>query len=120
MDKMIKLDNYYFYLEEYTPNKIQEGESRHSRDGTFHKSVTAEYDEHELIFLPVNEKRHNQLLYILNKNTPEPIGLGENIDFVDDLGNEYKVSIPHDEFDFERLEGEKVKYRWEMILKVVD
>jgi len=106
---MIKLYKYFFEVDEITPSPEILGESTRSLNGTLHTNRTGKmFHTFEIEFEDLDKYDIGNLYYILNLLYPnEGQGL-ESIEFVDEDGAEYDVTIPlplNDSVDIENSNG---------------
>lgn len=116
---MVRIDNYFFEVSDYTPNIEEIGNSRRGFNGNkLHTDYTNDYHIFDLTIEDLTKEQHGNLLYLLYKCRPEN-GSAEKLTFEDDTGEVYTVTIPIDGFDFDRQQGEKVRYVWNLRLEEV-
>lgn len=119
MGKFFRIDNYFFEISNYDVSLNYKGQSRRSRSGKLHTDYTSRYYTFDITIEGVNKEQHNNLLYLLYKCLPEE-GEGETLSFSDDNDiTDKEVIIPVDGFSFERENGKKISYVWNLTLEEV-
>lgn len=116
---MIQIDKFFFEPTSFTPNPKEKGKTRMSRNGTTHVQNNYEYMEFDITLENVSPSMHSNLLYIKDLNREYNGSSAQNFKLVDDLGNQYTVMIPTEDYDYDRENGKEVTYTWDLTLREV-
>ena len=106
---MIRLYKYFFEVDEIIPSPEIMGESTRSLNGTLHTNrIGKMFHRFEIEFEDLDKNDIGNIYYILNLIYPNE-GQGiESIEFVDEEGSQYDVTIPlplDDSIDIENSNG---------------
>ncbi|MFW6377351.1 MAG: hypothetical protein ACOCZ5_01770 [bacterium] len=111
---MIRIYNYFYDEDKCEPLPVIKGKTRRSFSGKVHSDYSSKYSEYSITLNNLNKKQHDQmtwLLFSLYPDTGEPL---ESFKFVDNVGNEFQMTIAVDGFNIK--EEEKGYYTWEFTL----
>mgnify|MGYP006278771899 CR=1 FL=1 len=101
---------------EGTPNEV--GETKTTYNGNHQTQITASYMVFNISIEGLSPSMHSNLLFIVDKNRSFN-STAKNLSFTDDLGNSYTVTIPANGYSFDREQGNKERYTWNLELREV-
>lgn len=124
---MIKINNYFFEVEDIEINPNEQGNSRRAWNGYFHNNCVSKYLTVKIKITDLSLEEHLNLLFLLDTNrnydnTNSEHLIFENLKDDDFLkGESIMVDIPVDDgYDYNRLEGDEELYEWDLTLEQVD
>lgn len=116
---MIRIYKYFFEPTNVTPDFTEVGASRRTRNGTHYTQYINEYHSFEIEFDDLTPTKLGHLFFINELCKPRDGSEGQNVDFVNENGEKYEVTIPINGLKYDELEGEKERYEATLTLEEV-
>lgn len=116
---MIKINNYFFEVEDYEERVEEVGKSRRSFSGKLLTDYISSYKTFKIEMSNLSPERHGQLLYLVHKNRGDNSVPSEHLVFTSLTGEELIIDIPINGFKYNLEKGEEESYKWRLTLEEV-